>query len=106
MTKTDRVLLHYKFPGKYIFFPPTKIIHPLSPTTRVVTMAKIALGSSREAVQSDCIKALVVEFIATFLFVFAGVGSAMAAGNTCSTYQIIYLYNCFGDLFINTEQIG
>ncbi|GLT25461.1 hypothetical protein SLA2020_005870 [Shorea laevis] len=42
-------------------------------------MAKIALGTSREATQPDCIKALVVEFITTFLFVFAGVGSAMAA---------------------------
>ncbi|KAK1375809.1 Tonoplast intrinsic protein 41 [Heracleum sosnowskyi] len=41
-------------------------------------MAKIALGTSTEALQSDCIKALVVEFICTFLFVFAGVGSAMA----------------------------
>uniref|UniRef100_A0A2N9FPN8 Tonoplast intrinsic protein n=1 Tax=Fagus sylvatica TaxID=28930 RepID=A0A2N9FPN8_FAGSY len=41
-------------------------------------MAKIALGTSREATQPDCIKALVVEFITTFLFVFAGVGSAMA----------------------------
>ncbi|KDP34186.1 hypothetical protein JCGZ_07757 [Jatropha curcas] len=42
-------------------------------------MAKIALGSRREATQPDCIKALIVEFITTFLFVFAGVGSAMAA---------------------------
>ncbi|KAH9614842.1 hypothetical protein KSS87_007355 [Heliosperma pusillum] len=42
-------------------------------------MAKIALGTSREAIQPDCIQALVVEFIVTFLFVFAGVGSAMAA---------------------------
>ncbi|KAL9443167.1 hypothetical protein AB3S75_016512 [Citrus x aurantiifolia] len=42
-------------------------------------MAKIALGSHREATQPDCIKALVVEFITTFLFVFVGVGSAMAA---------------------------
>ncbi|OWM86609.1 aquaporin TIP4-1 [Punica granatum] len=42
-------------------------------------MAKIALGSSQEAAQPDFIKALIVEFIATFLFVFAGVGSAMAA---------------------------
>ncbi|MED6174707.1 Tap42 interacting protein [Stylosanthes scabra] len=40
---------------------------------------KIALGTTREATQPDCIQALVVEFIATFLFVFAGVGSAMAA---------------------------
>lgn len=43
-------------------------------------MAKIAVGSSREAIQPDCIQALIVEFICTFLFVFAGVGSAMAAG--------------------------
>ncbi|KAI9191511.1 hypothetical protein LWI28_009381 [Acer negundo] len=42
-------------------------------------MAKIALGHHREATQPDCIKALIVEFITTFLFVFAGVGSAMAA---------------------------
>ncbi|KAK3000894.1 hypothetical protein RJ639_020430 [Escallonia herrerae] len=48
-------------------------------------MAKIALGSGREAVQPDVLQALVVEFICTFLFVFAGVGAAMAtdrlAGN-------------------------
>lgn len=42
-------------------------------------MSKIALGSSQEVTQPECIKALVVEFICTFLFVFAGVGSAMAA---------------------------
>ncbi|XP_047322081.1 aquaporin TIP4-1-like [Impatiens glandulifera] len=42
-------------------------------------MAKIAVGSAREATQVDCIHALIVEFICTFLFVFAGVGSAMAA---------------------------
>nr|ACU19038.1 unknown [Glycine max] len=40
-------------------------------------MAKIALGSTREATQPDCIQALIVEFIATFLFVFVGVGSSM-----------------------------
>ncbi|KAL1291126.1 hypothetical protein HN51_059680 [Arachis hypogaea] len=42
-------------------------------------MTKIALGTTREATQPDCIRALVVEFIATFLFVFTGVASAMAA---------------------------
>ncbi|KAA8521817.1 hypothetical protein F0562_012490 [Nyssa sinensis] len=49
-------------------------------------MAKIAIGNGREALQVDCLQALVVEFICTFLFVFAGVGSAMAtdklAGNS------------------------
>ncbi|KAL0311974.1 UNVERIFIED_CONTAM: Aquaporin TIP4-1 [Sesamum radiatum] len=43
-------------------------------------MAKIALGSLREAFLPDCLQALVVEFICTFLFVFAGVGAAMASG--------------------------
>ncbi|XP_062098930.1 aquaporin TIP4-1-like [Humulus lupulus] len=42
-------------------------------------MAKIALGTSQEAAQPDCIRALIIEFITTFLFVFAGVGSAIAA---------------------------
>ncbi|XP_057477816.1 aquaporin TIP4-1-like [Actinidia eriantha] len=41
-------------------------------------MAKIALGTGREATQPDCIQALIVEFICTFLFVFVGVGAAMA----------------------------
>ncbi|GAB4837232.1 MIP aquaporin (TC 1.A.8) [Ancistrocladus abbreviatus] len=44
-------------------------------------MAKIALGTIGEATQPDCMKALVVEFNCTFLFVFAGVGSAMAVFN-------------------------
>ncbi|OIW21065.1 hypothetical protein TanjilG_28511 [Lupinus angustifolius] len=38
---------------------------------------KIALGSTQEITKPDCIQALVVEFIATFLFVFTGVASAM-----------------------------
>ncbi|KAL8537208.1 hypothetical protein ACS0TY_012402 [Phlomoides rotata] len=42
-------------------------------------MVKIALGSVGEAYQPDCLQALVVEFISTFLFVFAGVGAAMAS---------------------------
>ncbi|KAJ4954061.1 hypothetical protein NE237_030893 [Protea cynaroides] len=43
-------------------------------------MGKIALGSGQEATQPDCLKALVAEFICTFLFVFVGVGAAMTAG--------------------------
>nr|AIA82918.1 AQPTIP [Gentiana rigescens] len=42
-------------------------------------MGKIALGSFQEAIQPDCIQALVVEFICTFLFIFAGVGAAITA---------------------------
>ncbi|KAL6296380.1 hypothetical protein ACE6H2_004522 [Prunus campanulata] len=41
-------------------------------------MAKIALGTTSEAALPEVWRALVVEFITTFLFVFAGVGSAMA----------------------------
>ncbi|XP_031475959.1 aquaporin TIP4-4 [Nymphaea colorata] len=42
-------------------------------------MRKIALGSHREAAQADCLRAVLAEIILTFLFVFAGVGSAMAS---------------------------
>lgn len=42
-------------------------------------MAKIALGNYSEICGVDCIQALIVEFISTFLFVFAGVGAAMAS---------------------------
>ncbi|KAE8658098.1 Aquaporin TIP4-3 [Hibiscus syriacus] len=49
-------------------------------------MPKIALGTTREAAQPDCIRAIAIEFITTFFFVFAGVGAAMTAdelgGNT------------------------
>lgn len=49
-------------------------------------MKKIELGHHSEAAKPDCIKALIVEFITTFLFVFAGVGSAMATGNFSGFY--------------------
>ncbi|KAG0484729.1 hypothetical protein HPP92_008621 [Vanilla planifolia] len=41
---------------------------------------RIAVGHHDEARQPDCIRAVVAEIVLTFLFVFAGVGSAMAAG--------------------------
>ncbi|ERM98707.1 hypothetical protein AMTRI_Chr05g66960 [Amborella trichopoda] len=43
-------------------------------------MAKIALGSRQEASQPDCVRAVLAELVCTFLFVFAGVGAAMATG--------------------------
>ncbi|GJN38215.1 hypothetical protein PR202_gb27238 [Eleusine coracana subsp. coracana] len=43
-------------------------------------MAKLALGHHREAADADCVRAVLAELILTFLFVFAGVGSAMATG--------------------------
>lgn len=41
---------------------------------------KIALGRSSEATSSDALKAALAEFIATFLFVFLGVGSCVSYG--------------------------
>ncbi|KAE8056605.1 hypothetical protein FH972_013360 [Carpinus fangiana] len=55
-------------------------------------MAKIALGTTREATQPDCIKALIVEFVTTFLFVFAGVGSAMAADKLYAESSLVGLF--------------
>ena len=43
-------------------------------------MVKITLGTTQEAAQRNCIQVLIVEFIVTFLFVFAGVASKMAVG--------------------------
>ncbi|KAI3706781.1 hypothetical protein L6452_24746 [Arctium lappa] len=40
-------------------------------------MAKIAIGSIHEVTKPDCIQALIVEFIVTFIFIFVGVGSSM-----------------------------
>ncbi|KAK2976535.1 hypothetical protein RJ640_023773 [Escallonia rubra] len=54
-------------------------------------MARIALGTFREAVQPECIRALIVEFICTFLFVFAGVGAAMAT-DTLTGNEVVNLF--------------
>ncbi|KAJ0986087.1 hypothetical protein J5N97_004443 [Dioscorea zingiberensis] len=43
-------------------------------------MAKLALGNREEAAHPDCLRAVLAEVVLTFLFVFAGVASAMAAG--------------------------
>lgn len=43
-------------------------------------MAKFALGHHREASDAGCVRAVLAELMLTFLFVFAGVGSAMATG--------------------------
>jgi len=71
-------------------------------------MAKIALGSSREATQPDCIQALVVEFIATFLFVFVGVASSMLTGIYICIMCTPLMYNkhnaiIFDSLLCNRE---
>ena len=43
-------------------------------------MVKLAFGSVGDSFSATSIKAYVAEFIATLLFVFAGVGSAIAFG--------------------------
>jgi aquaporin TIP len=43
-------------------------------------MVKLAFGSVGDSFSVTSIKAYVAEFIATLLFVFAGVGSAIAFG--------------------------
>lgn len=60
----------------------TKIQQTLLQSTRLAkrAMAKFALGHHREASDAGCVRAVLAEFILTFLFVFAGVGSAMATG--------------------------
>lgn len=49
-------------------------------------MAKIALGNHNEAAQPDCVRAVLAEVVLTFLFVFAGVGAAMASGMFLYTF--------------------
>lgn len=61
-------------------------------------MKKIDLGNHSEVATPDCIKALIVEFITTFLFVFAGVGSAMATGK----FSFFYLYQLL--LFLSKKK--
>lgn len=55
-------------------------------------MRKIALGSHHEAAQADCLRAVLAEIVLTFLFVFAGVGSAMASGKRRQEYPFFPLY--------------
>ncbi|XBI67718.1 hypothetical protein VPH35_047022 [Triticum aestivum] len=43
-------------------------------------MAKFALGHHSEATDAGCVRAVLAEAVLTFLFVFSGVGSTMAAG--------------------------
>jgi hypothetical protein len=52
-------------------------------------MAKFALGHHREFTEAGCVRAVLAEAVLTFLFVFSGVGSAMAAG-TCVMYSVTW----------------
>lgn len=51
-------------------------------------MVKIAFGSIGDSFSVASIKSYVAEFIATLLFVFAGVGSAIAYSKSSYQYQV------------------
>lgn len=48
-------------------------------------MVKLSFGSFGDSFNAASIRSYVAEFIATLLFVFAGVGSAIAYGETTAT---------------------
>jgi len=56
-------------------------------------MVKLAFGSLGDSFSAASLKAYVAEFIATLLFVFAGVGSAIAYCELLLPSQILLLSN-------------
>lgn len=57
-------------------------------------MVKIAFGSIGDSFSVTSIKSYVAEFIATLLFVFAGVGSAIAYSKlSYLCFMLVYLLN-------------
>ncbi|KAJ0478179.1 putative major intrinsic protein [Helianthus annuus] len=57
-------------------------------------MVKLALGSIGDSLSAGSIKSYLAEFIATLLFVFAGVGSAIAYGMLIFLYKIMFKFCC------------
>lgn len=58
-------------------------------------MVKLAFGSLGDSFSATSVKAYVAEFIATLLFVFAGVGSAIAYGELNAFSGLICTVVCF-----------
>lgn len=54
-------------------------------------MVKLSLGSLGDSFSAGSLKAYLAEFISTLLFVFAGVGSAIAYSE--HMIERLYLYN-------------
>lgn len=69
-------------------------------------MPKIAIGTAREIVQPDCIQALIVEFIVTFLFMFVGVGSVITVGAIPGNPLVGVLFAALAHAFIVVVMIG
>lgn len=55
-------------------------------------MVKLAFGDFGDSFSVGSIKSYLAEFIATLLFVFAGVGSAIAYGEFFIWSSMIYIY--------------
>lgn len=52
-------------------------------------MVKLAFGSFGDSFSVGSLKAYLAEFISTLLFVFAGVGSAIAYGKCAKLYHLV-----------------
>ena len=57
-------------------------------------MVKLGFGSIRDSFRTASIKSYFAEFIATLLFVFAGVGSAIAYGKFLLLSNFRILFHC------------
>lgn len=68
-------------------------------------MAGIAFGRFDDSFSLATLKAYVAEFISTLLFVFAGVGSAIAYGKYTFTFHYFYLINTLALLHALMYQI-
>lgn len=55
-------------------------------------MVKLAIGSVGDSLSTASLKSYLAEFIATLLFVFAGVGSAIAYGNISKFLSCSYTF--------------
>lgn len=55
-------------------------------------MVKLAVGSPADSFSAASLKAYLSEFIATLLFVFAGVGSAIAYGQSSFSSNVLETY--------------
>ena len=58
-------------------------------------MVKVSFGSCGDSFNAGSLKAYLSEFIATLLFVFAGVGSAIAFSKFLQIIKLYFLFLCF-----------
>ena len=56
---------------------------------------RYAFGRAEDATHPDSMRAALSEFIATFIFVFAGEGSLLALGNNLQLFSILVEFMVF-----------